>query len=111
RHGVGGASRGPGGRLHAGEVVGEEADARAGGEPGVEARGLAQGGGPAAADPDRRAAGPMRLRLHRDVLEREVLAAEAGAVLPPQGAADLDRPQEASDAAAPRQAPRPEPLA
>src|SRR5439155_18280570 len=45
-----------------------------------------------------RAARAVRLRLHRDVVEREVLAAEAHVVPPPERLTDLDRLEESPDA-------------
>src|SRR5438445_422120 len=96
-HGARRAPRGPRRVLHAGEVLGEELDAGAGGKPRVETRSHAQRRRPAAADPDRRAARPLRLGLHRDVLQREVLAAEAHVVAPPERLTDLDRLEESSD--------------
>ena len=87
-----------------GPVLAEELDAGAGGEPSVEPRGLAQRGGSAAADPDRRVASPVRLGLHGDVVQGEVRAAEAHAVLAPQGAADRERLEESPHAARERHA-------
>src|SRR4030095_7339654 len=68
--GVGRAPGGAGGGLDARELLGEELHVGAGGEPRVEVRGLPQGGGAAAADPDGRAAGPVRLWVQRHVLQR-----------------------------------------
>src|SRR5438034_5743227 len=79
------------------EVLGEELDAGAGWKPRVEPGGLAERRGATAADPDRRATGTMRLRLHGDVVEREVLAAEADVVTGPQRATDLEHLEESSD--------------
>src|SRR5439155_327445 len=98
-HRVGRPARGARGRLHARKLLGEELDVGARGEPRVEARRLAQGCRPAAADPDGRASGLLRLRLHRDVLEREVLAAEADVIAAPQRPTDLERLEEPADAA------------
>src|SRR6267143_1602862 len=80
----------------------EELHAGAGREPRVPARGLAQRGRPTATDPDRRPAAAVRLGLHGHVLQREVLAAERHAVAAPQRPADLERLEEAADAAVPR---------
>ena len=79
-------------------MLGEELHVGPGREPGVEPCGFAQRRGAAAADPERRATRPLGLGLHRDVLEREVLAAEAHVVPPPQGLTDLERLQEPPDA-------------
>src|SRR5205807_8677600 len=86
------------------EVLGEELDAGAGGKPRVEARRLAQRRRPAATDPDRRPTGARRLRLHGDVVEREVLAVKPDVVAAPEGAADLERLEKAAHAAVPRHA-------
>src|SRR5438034_6233150 len=48
------------------EVLGEELDAGAGWKPRVEPGGLTERRRAATADPDRRATGTMRLRLHGD---------------------------------------------
>src|SRR4029453_7824299 len=56
---------------------------------------------PRAADPDGRSAAPVWLRLHRDVVEREMLAVEADPVPAPERAADLEHLEEASDAGVP----------
>src|SRR5690349_23184560 len=76
-HGAGRTTGLARGRLDARKMLREEFDARAGRKPRVEARGLAERRRSAAADPDRRAALPVGFRLDGDVVEREVLAAEA----------------------------------
>src|SRR5262249_6903006 len=92
--------------LHARKVFGKEFHAGPGREPRVEASRLAQRRRPAAADPDRRTARTVRLGLHRDVVEREVLAREAHVITAPQRLADLDGLEEASDPALERHAGR-----
>src|SRR5262249_22248903 len=96
--GVGFASRDAGGLADARAVLDEELDVGAGREPGVEAGGLAQGRRPTAADPDWWTTGTMWLRLHGDVVEREVLAAEADVIAAPQRSTDLERLEKAPDA-------------
>ena len=86
------------------QALGEERGARPRREPRIPARGLAQRRRAAATDPDRRTTRAMRLGLHRDVVQREMLAAEAHAVAGPQRATDLQRLEEAADAALPRHA-------
>ena len=92
--------RAPGGArrlLYAREVLGEELHAGPGREPRVEARRLAQRRRSAAADPDRRAARPVGLGLHRHVVEREVLALKAHVIATPERLTDLERLEKAAD--------------
>src|SRR5262249_58328250 len=59
-------------------------------DPAGGARAFANGGGPAAAPPDRRAAGPMRRGTDGDVVERPVAALVAHALPLPERAADVE---------------------
>src|SRR5439155_1125264 len=96
-HVLGLASRGAGGRANLRKMLGEELDAGAGWKPRVEPGGLTERRRAATADPDRWATGTMWLRLDGDIVEREVLAAEADVVAGPQRATDLEHLEESSD--------------
>src|SRR5207245_1725500 len=88
---------GAAGRAKLRKILREELDAGAGWKPRVEPGGLTERRRAATADPDRWATGTMWLRLDGDVVEREVLAAEADVVAGPQRATDLEHLEESSD--------------
>src|SRR5262249_6015122 len=77
--------------------VGKERRGGAARTPGVDPGSVRERRRATAADPDRGPTGTMRLRLDGDVVEREVLAAEADVVAAPQRAADLEHLEESSD--------------